>query len=78
MVDAAARRQSDPSVDSEHNAIHQCLHGRRPENAPALVPTHRADCSTAERVGARVGPPEAALRHPTWQMGRKVTIDSAT
>lgn len=81
LVTAAARAHgvSILPVDSEHNAIHQCLHGRRTSEIRRLILTasggpfrgHAADM--LERVT-----PEAALRHPTWQMGRKITIDSAT
>jgi 1-deoxy-D-xylulose-5-phosphate reductoisomerase len=66
-------------VDSEHNAIHQCLHGRPRGEIRRLILT--ASGGPFREYGAdalsRVGP-EAALRHPTWQMGRKITIDSAT
>jgi 1-deoxy-D-xylulose-5-phosphate reductoisomerase len=66
-------------VDSEHNAIHQCLHGRRLEEIQRLVLTASGGpfrSWSADRLAdAR---PEDALRHPTWQMGRKITIDSAT
>jgi 1-deoxy-D-xylulose-5-phosphate reductoisomerase len=66
-------------VDSEHNAIHQCLHGRPRHEIRRLILT--ASGGPFREFGAealsRVGP-EAALRHPTWQMGRKITIDSAT
>jgi 1-deoxy-D-xylulose-5-phosphate reductoisomerase len=66
-------------VDSEHNAIHQCLHGRNPGEIRRLIltasggPFRELSQPELERVS-----PEAALRHPTWQMGRKITIDSAT
>jgi 1-deoxy-D-xylulose-5-phosphate reductoisomerase len=66
-------------VDSEHNAIHQCLHGRQAHEIRRLIltasggPFRDASVDALERVT-----PEAALRHPTWQMGRKITIDSAT
>ena len=66
-------------VDSEHNAIHQCLHGRPRHEIRRLILT--ASGGPFREFGAealsRVGP-ESALRHPTWQMGRKITIDSAT
>jgi 1-deoxy-D-xylulose-5-phosphate reductoisomerase len=66
-------------VDSEHNAIHQCLHGRTTSEIRRLILTasggpfrdHPADA--LDGVG-----PDAALQHPTWRMGRKITIDSAT
>ena len=66
-------------IDSEHNAIHQCLHGRRASEVRRLIltasggPFRDAPRDVLERVT-----PEEALRHPTWQMGRKITIDSAT
>ncbi len=81
LVTSAARRRGVAilPVDSEHNAIHQCLHGRRASEIKRLILTasggpfrdHSTDA--LERVT-----PEAALRHPTWQMGRKITVDSAT
>ena len=81
LVTEAARRRgvSILPVDSEHNAIHQCLHGRHPGEVRRLIltasggPFRELTPGELERVG-----PEAALRHPTWQMGRKITIDSAT
>jgi 1-deoxy-D-xylulose-5-phosphate reductoisomerase len=80
MVDAAHRRGvSILPVDSEHNAIHQCLHGRPTAEVRRLIltasggPFRLLDRAALARVT-----PEDALRHPTWRMGRKVTIDSAT
>jgi 1-deoxy-D-xylulose-5-phosphate reductoisomerase len=81
LVTEAARRRRIPilPVDSEHNAIHQCLHGRSAAEVRRLVltasggPFRSLDAATLARVT-----PEAALQHPTWQMGRKVTVDSAT
>jgi 1-deoxy-D-xylulose-5-phosphate reductoisomerase len=81
LVTAAARRHNVAvlPVDSEHNAIHQCLHGRSPEEVTRLVLTASGgafrDLPAARLDEAR---PADALRHPTWQMGRKITIDSAT
>ena len=64
-------------VDSEHSAIFQCLEGHRPDEVAELVLTASggpfrtvADLSAVTR--------EQALRHPTWTMGPKITIDSAT
>jgi len=80
MVAAAQRRGvALLPVDSEHNAIHQCLHGRAPGEVRRLI-------LTASGGPFRDWPPDAlahvtpadALRHPTWQMGRKITIDSST
>jgi len=66
-------------VDSEHNALHQCLRGERIEEVRRLWLTASGGPfrgrSTADL--ARVTPAEA-LAHPTWRMGRKITIDSAT
>ncbi len=76
---ARARGVALLPVDSEHNAIHQCLHGRNAAEVQKLVLTASGGpfrAWPADRlVTAR---PEDALRHPTWQMGRKITIDSAT
>jgi 1-deoxy-D-xylulose-5-phosphate reductoisomerase len=81
LVTGAAHRRGVAilPVDSEHNAIHQCLHGRNPSEVRRLVltasggPFRELTQGDLERVR-----PEAALQHPTWQMGRKITIDSAT
>jgi 1-deoxy-D-xylulose-5-phosphate reductoisomerase len=81
LVTAAARRHgvSILPVDSEHNAVHQCLHGRSHSEIRRLILTASGgpfrDFTPAQLQ--RVNPDEA-LRHPTWQMGRKITIDSAT
>lgn len=66
-------------VDSEHNAIYQCLEGRDPASVSRVI-------LTASGGPFRLMPndkfagitPEQALKHPTWNMGPKVTIDSAT
>lgn len=81
LVTAAARQHGAAilPVDSEHNAIHQCLHGRAPSEVRRIILTASGGPfreHTLEALG-RVGP-EAALQHPTWRMGRKITIDSAT
>ena len=81
IVTEAARRRGVAilPVDSEHNAIHQCLHGRRAAELKRLVltasggPFRGRSASDLDGVSA-----EAALKHPTWRMGRKITIDSAT
>src|SRR5688572_1606393 len=81
LVTAAARRRGVAilPVDSEHNAIHQCLHGRAPSEIKRLILTASGGPfrELAAEAFERVTPAEA-LRHPTWQMGRKITIDSAT
>jgi 1-deoxy-D-xylulose-5-phosphate reductoisomerase len=80
MVDAARRRGIEIlPVDSEHNAIHQCLHGRKRRDVRRLILTASGgpfrSLSLADLESVTF---EDALRHPTWQMGRKITIDSAT
>jgi 1-deoxy-D-xylulose-5-phosphate reductoisomerase len=66
-------------VDSEHNAIHQCLCGRAPGELRRLILTASGGPfrgrSNAE---LKTVVPEDALRHPTWRMGPKITVDSAT
>lgn len=66
-------------VDSEHNAIFQCLEGRKPEEVSRLILTASGGPfrQTKKEDLARVTV-EEALCHPTWEMGRKITIDSAT
>ena len=81
IVMEAARRKGVPvlPVDSEHNAIHQCLHGRTAAEVRRLILTASGGPFRdlpAEDI-AKVTP-EEALQHPTWTMGPKVTIDSAT
>jgi 1-deoxy-D-xylulose-5-phosphate reductoisomerase len=81
LVTAAAREHgvSILPVDSEHNAIHQCLHGRRPEEIRRIVLTASGGPFRGMPASALADvKPAAALQHPTWRMGRKITIDSAT
>lgn len=66
-------------VDSEHNAIFQCLDGRDAASVQKLILT----CSggpfrKTPREDLACVTPEMALKHPTWSMGRKITVDSAT
>ena len=81
IVTEAARRRGAAilPVDSEHNAIHQCLHGRPPAELKRLILTASGGPfrgrSPADLAGVS---PDDALKHPTWRMGRKITIDSAT
>src|SRR5689334_630581 len=80
VTDAAARKGvAIVPVDSEHNAIHQCLHGRAARDVRRLILTASGGPfrgrSAAELEAATA---DAALQHPTWRMGRKITIDSAT
>jgi 1-deoxy-D-xylulose-5-phosphate reductoisomerase len=81
MVTQAARegRGELRPIDSEHSAIWQCLWGERPESVARLILTASGgafrDLSIDELAGVT---PEQALQHPTWDMGPKITIDSAT
>lgn len=77
----AARRHgvSVLPVDSEHNAIFQCLEGRRSEEVRRLILTASGGPFRQwpnEKIAGAT--PEQALKHPTWNMGSKITIDSAT
>jgi 1-deoxy-D-xylulose-5-phosphate reductoisomerase len=66
-------------VDSEHSALFQCLEGRAPETVDSVVltasggPFRGRNRSELEDVS-----PDDALAHPTWNMGPKITVDSAT
>lgn len=66
-------------VDSEHSAVFQCLEGAAPESVRRIVLTASGgpfrDRDPLDLVGVT---PDEALRHPTWNMGAKITIDSAT
>ena len=66
-------------IDSEHNAIFQCMEGRSPDDVTRLILTASGGpfrtLPAAELAGVTV---ERALKHPTWEMGQKITIDSAT
>jgi 1-deoxy-D-xylulose-5-phosphate reductoisomerase len=66
-------------IDSEHSAIYQCLRGESPESVQRLVLTASGGPFRGRRREelARVTRADA-LRHPTWNMGAKITIDSAT
>ena len=79
MAAARARGVAVLPVDSEHNAIHQCLHARPASDVRRLILT--ASGGPFRRLGANelnTVTAEDALRHPTWVMGQKITIDSAT
>jgi len=80
VTSAAARRGvAILPVDSEHNAIHQCLHCCARADVRRLILTASGGPfrgrSAAELADVSA---DAALKHPTWRMGRKITIDSAT
>jgi 1-deoxy-D-xylulose-5-phosphate reductoisomerase len=81
IVTEAARRQGALilPVDSEHNALHQCLHGRPASDVRRLILTASGGPFRGRTASELLGvSAEEALRHPTWRMGRKITIDSAT
>jgi 1-deoxy-D-xylulose-5-phosphate reductoisomerase len=66
-------------VDSEHSAIFQCLEGRRESEVREILLTASGGPFYAlEKERIVEAGPEDALKHPTWQMGPKITIDSAT
>jgi 1-deoxy-D-xylulose-5-phosphate reductoisomerase len=77
--EAAAHKVPILPVDSEHNAIFQCLVGEPSRHIRRLILTASGGpfrkTPAADLVKVR---PEQALKHPTWNMGRKITIDSAT
>jgi 1-deoxy-D-xylulose-5-phosphate reductoisomerase len=80
VTEAAIRRGAAIlPVDSEHNAIHQCLHGRSRSEIRRLVLTASGGPFRGRTPAELVRVSAAdALKHPTWRMGRKITIDSAT
>jgi len=66
-------------VDSEHSAVLQCLTGRpRTELARLILTASGGPFRTWTKDRAAAATPEEALRHPTWRMGKKITVDSAT
>ncbi|HZE89299.1 MAG TPA: 1-deoxy-D-xylulose-5-phosphate reductoisomerase, partial [Verrucomicrobiae bacterium] len=76
---AAASGATFLPVDSEHNALHQCLRAGAAREVARLILTASGGPflgRTAKDLAAVT--PEQALKHPTWQMGRKISIDSAT
>jgi 1-deoxy-D-xylulose-5-phosphate reductoisomerase len=81
LVMAAARRGGRRilPVDSEHNAIFQCLEGHEVRHVKRLILTASGGpFRTWAEERLRAVTREEALRHPTWRMGEKITIDSAT
>lgn len=66
-------------IDSEHSAIWQCLQGEKPEAVQRVILTGSGGPFRElplEKFASIT--PESALKHPTWNMGKKITIDSAT
>jgi 1-deoxy-D-xylulose-5-phosphate reductoisomerase len=79
MSEARLHRVKIFPIDSEHSAIWQCLRGERKGSLSRLVLTASGGPFwqyPADRLAELT--PDQALQHPTWRMGRKVTVDSAT
>ena len=87
LITAEARRQGKPllPIDSEHNAVHQCLRGGRISDDGSINEVARVWLTasggpflhTPKSAFASITV-EQALNHPTWKMGKRITIDSAT
>ena len=81
LITAEARRQGKPllPIDSEHNAVHQCLRGGRMDEVHKIWLTASGGpflkTPKSEFPSITV---QQALNHPTWKMGQRITIDSAT
>ena len=81
LITAEARKQGKPllPIDSEHNAVHQCLRGGRMEEVERIWLTASGgpflNTPRSEFSAITV---DQALNHPTWKMGKRITIDSAT
>lgn len=81
IIMATAREQGVQilPVDSEHSAIWQCLWGEKKESILKIILTASGGAFRDRDVGSLTDvTPEEALKHPTWKMGSRVTIDSAT
>ena len=80
MIDAAKRTGATIlPVDSEHNAIFQCLAGNRIDGVAKLILTASGGpFRTWTKADMDAARPEQALKHPNWSMGAKISIDSAT
>ena len=78
MQRALARQAPILPVDSEHSAIFQCLAGERSPIEKIILTASGGPFRLMERERLAVVTPTEALKHPNWQMGAKITIDSAT
>ena len=80
MMEAAARHRATLlPVDSEHNAIFQCLAGSRREDVSKLILTASGGpFRTTSDEDIRAATPAQAVAHPNWTMGAKISVDSAT
>jgi 1-deoxy-D-xylulose-5-phosphate reductoisomerase len=81
LITAEARKHNKPllPIDSEHNAVHQCLRGGRMTEVQTIWLTASGGpfLHTPAKDFANITV-EQALNHPTWKMGKRITIDSAT
>jgi 1-deoxy-D-xylulose-5-phosphate reductoisomerase len=81
LITAEARKQGKPllPIDSEHNAVHQCLRGGRMDEVARIWLTASGGpfLKTPKSKFASITV-QQALNHPTWKMGKRITIDSAT
>jgi len=81
ILTAAARERDVPilPIDSEHNAVHQCMRvGAHSEVKTIWLTASGGPFRTTPLADFAGITPEQALKHPTWVMGRRITIDSAT
>jgi 1-deoxy-D-xylulose-5-phosphate reductoisomerase len=81
LIIAAAKKHNVAllPIDSEHNAVHQCMRGGTPQEVKQIWltasggPFRNTPLTAFDRIT-----PKQALKHPTWVMGQRITIDSAT
>ena len=81
LIIAAAKKHNVAllPIDSEHNAVHQCMRGGTPQEVKQIWltasggPFRNTPLADFDSIT-----PEQALKHPTWVMGQRITIDSAT
>jgi 1-deoxy-D-xylulose-5-phosphate reductoisomerase len=80
MMDAVKKHGAEMlPVDSEHNGAHQCLRaGHRGEATKLILTASGGPFRTTPREALEWVTPSDALKHPTWKMGNRITIDSAT